>query len=334
MKIAILVVLGLLNLIAIYLAYENRASEKIVSAFAGITFGALSAVFFAVFVFSEQTPVVSKFPVCFFVNIETGLPDELRTIRFPTISVMDGGAVSLAKADHPAAFQSKAVTTTYHQLLQRLLIDWMSQKYSFTWQVAQTSYDLPFTVITTTPAAEEIPEGNVYDKDTILRSFGTDSLAGAVKDLAIGSGRKIVVPPGTSILVIPPHMDRRTGQVGEISLTNRYCTITIRTRTVGAVGGIGEYAVLGGFDSLLADKFQTLTYEVTYSVQFTKWLSGHPELPHCKAWSETMLAMLQGDLDEQVILRKTREARLHPKVPFGGRLNSPRFTSDKTNAQE
>lgn len=91
---------------------------------------------------------------------------------------------------------------------------------------------------------------------------------------------------------------------------------------MGEFGGIGEYAVLGGFDNLFADKAHALTYELTYSTEFPQWLSGHPDLPQRKVWSETMRAMLQDNFDEQVILRRSREARLHPKVPLGGRLSS------------
>src|SRR6202030_881910 len=108
------------------------------------------------------------------------------------------------------------------------------------------------------PAAEELPEGRVYDRDAIINLFPSDNIAHVVRSFPIGQGLppKIAVPPGTKLFVIPPHVDSRHGEVGEISLKNRYCTITIGTRQMGGLGGIGEYAVLGGFDSLLADQIQ------------------------------------------------------------------------------
>ena len=187
--------------------------------------------------------------------------------------------------------------------------------------MTHVSYDLPFSSLTTIgPVANHGPHATTLETDAIVSLFPVGSLAQkeVLRTRPDGSHR-IVLPPGTRVRIVAPHHDSRLGEVGEISLQNRYCNIIIATRRMGSFGGIGEYAVLGGIDNLLSDKIQALTYELTYSVRFTRWLSGSPALPVQRTWAETMLAMLHDNFDEQVILRKSREAKLHPKAPPSGR---------------
>lgn len=199
MKTVFVIVFGLFNLLAACIAYENRASEKVVSAFVSISVSAVAAVCLAVFVFAEQSPIQTKFPISIFVDLRTGQPFSLIGIRSPTMADMIEATVSAIHAKHPEEFKSNKVATTYHELLQRLLLDWMSQVYFFTWQVVPISYDLPFSNMTMIgPATLQAPPGTTLETQEIVNLFPVGSLAREeVLRTSPAGTHKIVLPPGT-----------------------------------------------------------------------------------------------------------------------------------------
>lgn len=335
MKTAIVIGLGLLNVLAWWVAYENRASEKVLSAFASISVGALGAVLLAVFVFAEQPKIKTQFPVTFFVDTETGVPAYLPSRSGSPLVTMVSSGINTIKSSNPARFSRAELTNTYHQLLQRLIVDWMSQVYRADWQVTKQAYDLPagdmFTISPPEEPSAERPTS--LDGVSIATLFPADGLGRNPITLTGSIQEKIVLPPVSTLRVIAPHHDSRLGEVGGIIIQNRYVLIEIKSRSMGAFGGIGEYAVLAGYDNLLADKVSAITYELTFECSYPGWLSGSPKMTSRRAWAEAMLKMLQEDFDEQAILRKSRENKKYPKTPPGGFMTESAVKEFKVHQQ-
>jgi hypothetical protein len=335
MKTAIVMGLGLLNFAAWWVAYENRESEKVLSAFASISVGALGAVLLAVFVFAEQPKIKSQFPVTFFVDSVTGVPAYLPSRSGSILFTLLSSGINSIKSSNPTSFSRAELTNTYHQLLQRLIIDWIRQVYRAGWQVTKQAYDLPagemFTISPPDELSAEKP--TLLDEDSIATLFPANGLGRNPITPTVGIEGKMVLPPTSTLRIIAPRDDIRAGEVGEIIIRNRYVNIEIKTRSMGVWSGIGEYAVLGGYDNLLADKVSTVTYELTFESSYPGWLSGSPKMASRRTWAEAMLKMLQEDFDEQAILRKSRENKNNPKMPPGGFMTESAVKESKAHQQ-
>jgi hypothetical protein len=295
------------------LVYENRGSEKVVTAFTSVAISAFAAVCLAVFLFGGQQGIDSTFPVCFFVDKGTGLPVSLQGRPATDIGPHLPGLADTLKAQ-PSLYSEwdKHGPHVYHVVLQRLILDLMFSVYSESWKITFTNYDLPFFELT------QIRKDNspVLSKTFSVRDISLLFDSGDVGHRSVlfkGDENPILhMPPKTEITIeAPKKADKFGNEIGKITIRNRYCAISIETRQVLYAEGIGEYALLGEKPTIPVERIESPLYDLTFHAEFSRWLAGNPELPQYKVWATTMLAVLEGDFNEEKILSVARERHLH-----------------------
>src|SRR5260370_31909821 len=96
---------------AVVVVFNNRASEKIVTAALPLATGALVAVFLAVYVFAVQPPILLKFPVCFIVRLPQGTPAVGLPILWSGRFVDPFGKETAFRDEHPELFQNRGLAS-------------------------------------------------------------------------------------------------------------------------------------------------------------------------------------------------------------------------------
>lgn len=313
MKMIFFVVfLGACSLAAMVLVLLNRSAEKVVVSYVSISIGALAAIFLAVFAFGDQTKVIARFPVCFFINLVTKKAIHLTvrsedTSHFPSVR------------RHAAHFQRPTDDwgqTAYHFVLQRTIVEWAMSTYWHTWRVELVEYDLPGPQSIRVGPIDDAPDPTtIIDLATIQSLFPS----GSPPTPPMPSMNRLALPPGlfrrkAHLAVKEPRRDPRYGEVAEIEISNDFLTLILATRNLGGVGGLGEYALFGDVPEAEATRFGQLHYEVTVTTVFTPWLAGHPDMPKYRAWATTLIETMRRRFDEQKILQRSRGEQFQSKV--------------------
>jgi hypothetical protein len=132
--------LGILTLGAYWLAWNNRASDKVISAILPIGLAAVLGVGTSVLIFGAESSTRAAFPMAFFVGAEDRLPIPfegerrgLETGVFPLLNTLD-----YTRTDDPDS------VLLYHHLVQRLLLQHLINRYTSNWDYETIRYELPF----------------------------------------------------------------------------------------------------------------------------------------------------------------------------------------------
>jgi hypothetical protein len=291
----------------------NRGSEKILTAFAvGLTaivgalvsllvFGAPAAIRKAL---STKVTIdgASHFPADFIAFEGTSnLPADI--IQFGAIPESTDLARDLLR-NHPELRASDDTfgMTLYHHLLQRGIVRWLQKKYVWSWEAEVFPFDLG-----------EIPGYMFTSKSTPSSVYGAEGLArrmGGNKFAHLYDAfwpNQLAVPHRTELYVTPPHQDKELGEVGKITLKNRFSTITIETRAAGSQLGLGSYALLFGLSEEQSNEFRTNRYLVIIDASFTWFLAGNPDMPRYRKWASDIATGLQDQFDERVTWSQVRD---------------------------
>ena len=301
--------LVLATAVAFYIVWMNRASEKIVTAVIPIAVAALVGIYLAVFVFGGLPPISEKFPSSHMYRIKdkipasAGLPRVLWWRRF-TSSLF--APAQLARS-HPERFNDQNDengATLYHHLLQKAIIDWMGMRYRATWEIEILNLDLPTAVVQQFQPAVDATEPSVtLSTEQIDKLLQGNIFAG----IHTGIPPKLALPPGTQLKIRAPHREKAGWELGEIILKNNFCNLSIQTRYSSWQRGVGSYKRLAGLsdedDQLLA----TATYIVTINTTFSRFRSGHPDMPKYESWARQMANELRKQFDEEIIWLRTKE---------------------------
>lgn len=297
--VIVTIAFGLVTVAAFVLVLLNRASEKILTAVIPIAVAGLVAIYLAVFVFGGEPTTIIVFPASFLYQTETKMPANLPHLlvwrRFSPALFLPA---QLSKK-HPEDFNDTDPpdrVNLYHDLLQRAILDWMSQRYRATWQVEITQFDLPnYRSQESAPAATIVEPSKTYSGDEITTLLRGNRFADVHSALA----GQLSVPRDTVLTVEPPHIDNVVGEIGRISLTNNYCRIVILTQFHSWMLGVGPYGTLAGMSADENSKLATVTYRVRITIQYSKWRSGNPKMPLYKTWAGGIAQGLQDQFDEQ-----------------------------------
>ncbi|MDA2913223.1 hypothetical protein MYX77_04555 [Acidobacteriia bacterium AH_259_A11_L15] len=309
----VLVLLIIATAAAFYLAWMNRASEKIITAVIPIAIAAIVAVFLAVLVFGGEAPINQVFPSTFMYRIEgkmpVGLPRILEWRRF-TDSLF---APAQLHKTHPEVFKEttdESGATLYHHLLQKSIIAWMGMRYTANWETEITDFDLPTGREQRFQPAEDATEpSKVYSTEELVQLLEGNYFA----EIHPGIPPRIAVPAGTKLTIRPPRRQNGGFEIGEILLKNDFCTLSIQTQYSGWMRGIGSYRRLAGISNEENHGLATATYRITFNARFSRLRSGHPKMPKYRAWASQLAAELRKQFDEQVIWEKTKDDYLFSK---------------------
>jgi hypothetical protein len=307
----VLILLVLFVVIAGYLAWQNRASEKIMSAVIPTAFAAFIGVVLAVFVFGYEKPVSETFPSVFHYESKTKLP------WFPPWGIGQRWisdaylAPGMLKAGMPDVFNDARDPNgmlLYHHLLQWAIVNWMAHAYGGNWRAEILHFDLP-----------DSREGSYRstrgkdDRLTVLSTKNIESLlAGNSFSMTHpGIPPSIALPPGTNVTIKVPQQPE--GEEGEIILNNDLFTLSIVTRLSGYKTTVGTYARLAGLSDAEDQKLFTAVYLVKIKAEFSRWKSGNPRTAEYKAWIQQLTSEFKGEFDEQAVWSRIKNDYLFRK---------------------
>jgi len=298
---------AVLYLIAIFLAYWNRDSEKVLTTFmVGLT--ALIGSLLAVVVFGAEPPIRKAFSTAIMIRSQDYLPyEDLPYSALPMGIVIDAREKLKAHPELIAEARKEGFANMlYQNLLQRSVVYWLETKYPTSWQ----SDTFPVTL--------GGASGYVFQsKPVSSRIFGSGELAQRMQGNKFGDvvgplgrapGFGLAVPKETELEITVPHFDPNKGEVSEIRLRNRLCTLTVDIRGAESGVGAGSYFALMGMNQEQAQKLvMTDQYSMVVTVSFNRFLAGHPEMPKYKQWASDIANGLEEQFDERLMWSKSKE---------------------------
>ena|ERR1700675_2055055 len=303
-----------LFVLAIVFAFYNRGSEKIITTlFLGVA--ALFGAIVAVSLFGAEPPLRKTFSVPIIIHADTRLPvegfpypvlSELLAIRIRDKLVAQPETLPDAKTDSFAR-------GTYHHVLQRAVIYWLESQYPSTWQVEV----LPMTLGETSGYSLRSKQvaSRLYLPDELKGRMSGNLFADIEMFFAPNSKLGLAVPEGTELTVTPPHHDTAQGDISNITLRNRYCTIAVDTHLAMSGAGAGSYRMVFGMSQQQAQQtFKASTYIITISVTFNRLLAGNPNMANYKKWATDIANGLEAQFSDQVVWPKTKDWILFHRV--------------------
>lgn len=283
--------------VAFYFVWENRNSEKIISAVIPISAAALIGVYMAVFVFGGEPPKTTEFPTMFCFEAPANVPIVL-PFR-PTLRSLF--RVPKLLKTQPAALQGDKAVTVYHHLLQMAIIDSLAFRYRKGWRVKVTQFETSLgTELTAQPL--DVEPMRLVSAQELEQALVGNYFAGQHEILP----NQIALPPKTTLKITAPHLDNQIEQ-SLISFDNPYIRITIQTRA-GSWGVLfGEYRLMLGQPNDTNTQLREATFIVSTETEFKKSRSGNPNMPKYKEWAQQIVNEIQKEFDEQWIWQHSRE---------------------------
>jgi hypothetical protein len=313
-------VFGVLIVASFFLVLMNRASEKIVTAVIPITVAAITGITLSVFFFgSEDATIEEVFPASVMYHTDTKLPAELPSFLLNRRSRSFFWLPGKLFEQHPEFFRDKddqTGTALNHHLLQKALVDWLGTLYRSNWQSEIVSFESAGARTMMYGPSGSAPEpSKILDTSDIAKLLEGNKFAG----IETGIPPQIALPPFAKLLITPP----RPGAAGVIEMRDRFCTISIRTQESSWAGSIGAYKQLAGLSEDDVKQFGIATYLVRFKAEFSRWLSGHPQMPKYKRWASQMVKEMRTQFDEQMLWEAAKTDYRFIKdmgIPAGPRL--------------
>ena len=225
-------------------------------------------------------------------------------------------APALLSKTHPEYFKDTSDSTgqiLYHDLLQWAIIDWLSMRNSRSWRSEASTYELPVgTEGRFGPIEGATETSKIYSPAEIAKLLAGNRFS-SIDPSVIGPPFQIAVPPGTTISIIAPRTGAATRQNGEILFTNRFCKLSIRTQRSTYIMGVGGLKDLAGLSEEENKALGTASYTVRITANFTRMLSGNPQMPLYKSWAAGIADGLKDQFDEELIWTRTRSDYLFYK---------------------
>ena len=217
---------------------------------------------------------------------------------------------------HPEYFKDASDSNgqiLYHDLLQWAVINWLSMHYSNSWQSESLSYELPVGIEGRFGPIEGATEPSKTFSSAEIEKLLAGNRFASVDSRLIGLPLQIAVPPGTTLKIMVPSMDATGHQNGEILLSNRFCTLSIRTQRSSWIRGVGHLKALAGLTNKEDESLGTASYSVKITATFSRMLSGHPKMPLYKSWAVGIADGLKDQFDEETIWTRTQSDYLFYK---------------------
>ncbi len=303
-----------LYVVAMVLAYMNRDSEKVITTvFIGVA--ALIGSLLAVALFSSERPTRTAFSVPIIIHADTRLPFE----GIPYSALPMGFSIRVREklTAHPELLpdpnKDSFAQSIYHHALQRALLFWLEQKYPATWQVDVFPMSLG-EISGYSFQSRQVPS-QIYLPAELKARMSDNKFADIQNDFGNSDKLGLALPKGTSLAVSAPHLDSNQGEVSSIKLHNKFCTMTIETRTGMSMVGAGSYRMLFGMSQEQAQQaMKSDQYIVVISTTFNPLLAGNPEMPNYKKWASDIATGLETQFGDEIIWSKNRDWLLFHRI--------------------
>ena len=316
-NLLVLAAIALGTAYAFYLVWINRGSEKIVTAALPIAVAALLGIYLAIFVFGGEPPVIARFGATYLYVQADHEPVYVPLRRFNN---GEFEAVELFK--RRPAMRSAEPTLLYHHLLQKAIIEALTFPFAASWtgEVVELKSATANMRFNTTPGEAE--NSLVLDHAQLTQLLAGNFFRGVDAPMMI----RLSLPPETKVVVKPPTEQAAGLSIGEISFSNPFCTVDIRTTTASGIRGIGYYARISGYNEQEEIRLWSQNYLVTVEAHFAKHRSGHPKMSKYKTWVEQIIRELRNKLDEEHVWQATRDAYiLNTQIPSPWQPKEPAF---------
>jgi hypothetical protein len=106
--------------------------------------------------------------------------------------------------------------------------------------------------------------------------------------------------------VTPPTRKERAMEYGDITLRAPFVTLSIRTEAAMWIRSVGSYQQLAA-TPVEVERLGTAVYVVRIRADFSRWRSGHPDMPRYKAWVRQLADQLKARLDERIVWQHVKE---------------------------
>jgi hypothetical protein len=230
MRIFLIVIMTVVAAATIIMVVLNRGSERIVTTFLlGLvaTLGALMALFF----YGADEPIHQAFSSVVMIDTASRLPFERTGFTNIPMTTLIGIRDEIKKHAELRSEVDSNGAMLYHHALQRAIISWLELKYPNNWEA--DLFPLDFGESHGYAFVGKPGPSRVYRPTELCHTLAGNSFAELVGPFGPIMG--LALPPKTSVKIAAPHQDSQLGQVGLITVANRFCTFTIQTRY--ALGG-------------------------------------------------------------------------------------------------
>jgi hypothetical protein len=286
---------------AFYVVFMNRSSEKIISAVIPITVAAIVGIFIAVFIFGREAPTTIRFPVTFFYRTSDNIPLKMPLRRLQSFLFI----VPQLNQRHPELMKDNARgEMLYHHFLQRAMIEILVSRYQSDWEKEIVRFR--------TSTGEEmrvIPSS--FEPKKKFRLVSSSEIKAALQGNRFADIEtalpQFILPPDTSLSMMPPIEREGRMPEGTITLANEYVRLTIQTQpsTWGELHG-GYQAIMGNGNKLDPNIMES-TFILTVTTNFCRLRTGHPDMKRYRKWASQVVAEIQHDLDEQILWQETKD---------------------------
>ncbi|HYM60740.1 MAG TPA: hypothetical protein VEZ11_07595 [Thermoanaerobaculia bacterium] len=291
LKVTIWAFVGLMGLATAYLAWMNRASEKVATNLpTALAVGVAGALVTLVFGLQPESRK-QTFALEYVLEPATGLPFSCAFVP-ESRRYTDAGGATVFQAWHVAAPILPEIRETFQkgddsqleQLYRRVFLKQVLETLRFTfiksWDADPSRFSLPTGGETTTYAPRQVRLGRSLANGEVVAIFNGDSL------LASDFVPKLNLPPNTNLRAT---IDKRTTT---IVASNPFVSLTIHIADRGVARGLGLLREVCRLPNEGSDTFRRPRYEVTITADFNGLRSGHPAMPLYRHWVDVITGEL------------------------------------------
>ncbi len=303
MKFIPAILLVCMFVLLVYLGFQNRNSEalrsKVFPAIAIAVIGGLFTIWFSL----KEEKIKISFPSTLMYHEKSGEALEKCDQRY---KLQYGGKLALFSSiiQAPPKDDSSFLTLSSDILFVETLTLLFTSRH-------QESLGLTGHIISYTkdPSFRDFPNQTLSWQDFSLKY--KDKWRSEIKELfakledpnifGILGIREMCFPKGTTIKIVCDRINRN------ISLKNDFCEINIKIYGDNFYRGLGEWKWILGYDDDKDNEFWTSNMMVYLSAKFSRFLSGHPDMPKYKRWVNLLFDRLRSCLDNEQQLNASRE---------------------------
>lgn len=243
----------------------------------------------------DSEPISTIFPVNYYLNTSDHLPLALPGRPFPLDFIPYFNELLRNKPE--AALEDGEAAQLYHEFLQKSLFEWVASRYFGTWRLERHKFDTGVEFWGAVPGSEK-------EKSLILSKADLATIFKGNRFASFHEGfGTLALPPGSTLTVKVP---QKRSDHGEITISNRFCELTIDTAFGFGGRTLGGYGMLLNIGPATSD-FWNHSFHVRVKATFTESLASAPDMVRIKQWANDISNGLQAAFDEQPIWRKTVE---------------------------
>jgi hypothetical protein len=318
--------LALLTLIVgatVTLAYWNRAHEKVIGLYAAAFAGAVASLLSVVLILTPEA-TRTEFPVVYIFDPETLAPFDHAdaNLRWYSHSILIRLARPIADAypkpkdpADPLAASDRG-QDAYLDVAFRHVLEQLAITFGPNWEPTVTRFDLHTgRHSTVTGRADEDRGFKVSLRNDMTKVFPAQPLLRAE---AYGMD-SFYLPPRT-VMTGTSVPDGREHYGHRLTLQNSFCTVNIGVRKDHGMGGTGTFRTLLHLPLETDARYYSAAYVVTVDAAFSRWYSGHPDMPRYKTWVSLLARELRANLDAE---ERWRETKAYYLLTTATRQNQP-----------